>query len=92
MLALRSLVQKRIMILLLLALSMFAVTGSVATTIAQAQDEQAQDGDEGFDDWGLFGLLGLAGLAGLRRNRNEYDNRRGNVDPPPRVTRSSSNP
>ena len=70
----RSLLQRRIVMLMLLALSLFAVTGSVVSTVAEAQDEgQAQE--EGFNDWGLFGLLGLAGLAGLRRNRNEHDNR-----------------
>lgn len=62
---------------LLLATSAFAVTGSVYSTVAEAQEEEGQQSqEEGFNDWGLFGLLGLAGLAGLRRNRNEYDNRR----------------
>ena len=59
--------------LMLLALSLFAVTGSVVSTVAEAQDGQAQE--EGFNDWGLLGLLGLGGLAGLRRNKNENDNR-----------------
>ena len=54
-------------------LSVFAVSGSVLTTAAEAQAPQNRD--DGFNDWGLFGLLGLAGLAGLRRNRNDNDNR-----------------
>jgi len=76
MLAVRNLMRKRIVMFMLLALSAFGVTGSVFSTVAEAQEETAQGGEEaGFNDWGLFGLLGLAGLAGLRRNRNDNDNR-----------------
>ena len=61
---------------MLVALSVFGVTTSVVSTVAEAQGTASEeDGDPGFNDWGLFGLLGLTGLAGLRRNRNEHDNR-----------------